>query len=169
MSQLIDFMRGTGTDVQGRSLEDLWQFSDSEFDVIHDFIQWMFPLPEPSRFNPRAPVLSHSEIAAFHADPALRENLLKSFERFLAFLGLLYREGNVERAEDFLQKQEVWLIPNHNWLRVTRVLASTRLLGLEDASSALFRCLAVLREDGNAGITDEAFRYWNEAAVPRGG
>jgi hypothetical protein len=55
MSRLTDFYRGAGSDSEGRSLADLWNLSDDEMEDIHDFIQWMFPLREPSRFNPDAP------------------------------------------------------------------------------------------------------------------
>ena len=69
MSDLIAFYRGLAPDSEGRTLADLWAFSDREMEDIHDFIQWMFPLREPSRFNPDAPLLTAADIAAFQADP----------------------------------------------------------------------------------------------------
>ncbi len=166
MSRLTDFYRGHGTDDRGRSLATLWGFSDDQFESIHDFIQWMFPLREPSRFNPGAPTLTDADIAAFRSEPVLRENLLKSFRVFLAFLGLAYEDGRVVRADDFQEKPSVWRYPNHNWLRITRVLISMRLLGLEDASRAFFECLEELQRQGDARITPETFAYWKDAARP---
>ena len=44
----------------------------------------VFPLREPSRFNPDAPLLTDREIDAFAADPTLRAAMGRSLERFLA-------------------------------------------------------------------------------------
>ena len=87
MSALLDFYRERGTDGAGRHLRDVWAFSDREMEWHHDFIQWLFPLTTRSQYNPDAPVLTAEEIAAFRADPELRERLRTSFVRFLRFLG----------------------------------------------------------------------------------
>ena len=110
-------------------------------------------------------MLTDADIAEFRADPTLRANLLRSFEVFLAFLGLRFEGGKVAEAPDFAAKQQVWRHPNHNWLRITRVLASTRLLGLEDASRAFFDFLKAYRDGGRSGITADSFRYWEDAAT----
>jgi len=164
MSQLTAFYRGTGTDVEGRTLAGIWAYSDAELEGVHDFIQWLFPLRERSGFNPDAPLLTDADVAEFRADPTLRANLLRSFEVFLAFLGLRFEGGKVAEAPDFAGKQQVWRYPNHNWLRITRVLSSTRLLGHEDASRAFFDFLRAYRDGGRSGITADSFRYWDEAA-----
>jgi hypothetical protein len=169
MSRLTDFYQGTATDTQGRTLADIWAFSDSDLEMTHDFIQWLFPLRERSRFNPDAPVLTDEDIAAFRADPHLRANLLQSFDVFLAFLGLRYEEGRVVEAPDFELKKDVFAAPDHNWLRITRVLSSTRLLGLEGPSQALFRFLEEYRASGQSGITPDTFRYWEQAGGAHGG
>ncbi len=164
MSQLTAFYRGTGTDVEGRTISDIWAYSDAELEGVHDFIQWLFPLRERSRFNPDAPLLTDADIAEFRADPALRADLLRSFEVFLAFLGLRFEGGKVVEAPDFAGKQQVWRYPNHNWLRITRVLTSLRMLGHEDASRAFFDFLRAYRDGGRSRITADSFRYWEEAA-----
>ena len=127
-------------------------------------IQWMFPLREPSQFNSQAPLLTDADIAEFHADARLRENLLRSVEVFLAFVGLRFQDGRVVKSPDFNEKVGVWLHPNHNWLRITRVLASARMLGLEGPSRAFFEFLKALRDGGQSGITPETFRYWADAS-----
>src|SRR4051812_28735953 len=107
-------------------------------EAVHDFIQWMFPLREASRFNPDAPLVTEADIEAFRADPALRDSLGRSFGRFLAFLGLAIEGGRVVESTDFARKRDVWRYSNHNWLRISRVLTSLRILGLEDESRAFF-------------------------------
>ncbi len=165
MSQLTDFYRGTGTDVEGRTLAEIRAYSDAELEGVHDFIQWLFPLRERSGFNPDAPLLTAADIAEFRADPTLGANLLRSLEVFLAFLGLRFEGGKVAEAPDFAGRPQVWRSPNHNWLRITRVLTSLRLLGHEDASRAFFDFLKDYRDGGRSGITADSFRYWEKAAI----
>ena len=169
MSKLTEFYRGTGTDSEGRSLADVWAFSDNELEAIHDFIQWLFPLVESSRFNPDAPLLTVADIDEFRADSRLRAHLGRSLDVFLGFLGLREEEGRVTKAPDFESKADVWRFANHNWLRITRVLTSTRLLGLEDRSRAFFAFLKELKEEGRSGITNDTFRYWERAATGSAG
>lgn len=166
MSPIVEFYRGTGEDSEGRTLADLWALSDDEMEFHHDFIQWMFPLEEPSRFNFRAPTLTEGDIRSFREEPALRENLERSLGRFLAFLGLAREGGRVVPAADFEAKREVFQAPDHNWLRITRVLTSLRLLGLEPLAQAFYDGLVDLMRDGRARITAETRRYWRDAVRP---
>ena len=64
----------------------------------------MFPLREPSRFNPDAPLVTDADVEAFRADPAILEALRRSFGRFLAFLGLAMEGGKVVEGPDFGRK-----------------------------------------------------------------
>lgn len=163
MSRLTDFYRGQATDSEGRTLAELWAYSDHQLESIHDFIQWMFPLPTPSQFNPDAPLVTPSDIAEFQADPALRANLLRSLDVFLAFLGLRREDDRVVVGPD-LDRRGIFRHSNHNWLRITRVLTSTRLLGLEAESRAFFACLKDLRDSGRAAVTADTFAYWEDGA-----
>jgi hypothetical protein len=164
MTPLLAFYRGNATDTEGRTLAAMWAFSDDEMEAHHDFIQWMFPLREPSRFNPDAPLLTPGDIDAFQREPELRLNVRRSLDRFLAFVGLEADERGVRPSAEFDRKREVWRYPNHNWLRITRVLHSLRLLGLDDEAQSFFACLSNLRQTGKAAITPETFAYWTDAA-----
>ena len=165
MSRWLDFYRGEGIDEAGRTLAAYWAFSDDEMEVIHDFIQWMFPLREPSRFNPNAPRLTDRDITEFQSDPRLRANLLRSLDRFLGFLGLERSGGEVVKSARFSARRQLWSHPNHNWLRVTRVLHSLRLLGLDAEAQAVFTFLKSHIESGESGIDSGTFRYWRDAAT----
>jgi hypothetical protein len=169
MSRLINFYRGTAPDSEGRMLQEIWAWSDEELEAVHDFIQWLFPLPEPSRFNPEAPLLTPADITAFTKEPLLRDNLRRSFERILSFLGLYWAEdGSVQEGPNFTARApDVWLAPNHNWLRITRILRSLTLLGLEAEAKALYERLKTLSSGRNLPITTETFRYWTEAVRTR--
>jgi hypothetical protein len=165
MSRLVEFYRGEATDSEGRSLQELWSWGDNDLEAVHDFIQWLFPLPEPSRYNPDAPLLTAEDLAAFRADERLRANLRKSFERIVAFLGLsLTADGEVVEGPNFAARvPDVWAFPNHNWLRITRILRSLTLLGLPDEARAFYRRLEAFHRARRFPIPAKTFRYWTEA------
>jgi hypothetical protein len=165
MSRLSDFYRGQATDTEARFLNDIWGCTDEELEEVHDFIQWLFPLPEPSRFNLDAPLLTEEDIAVFRDDDLLRANLLRSLQRMLAFFGLaLAGSGQVIEAPNFSARApEVWSFPNHNWLRITRILRSLRLLGLEEQAKAFYDRLVALYGSRRFPITSDTFQYWTEA------
>ena len=87
-SPLVAFYRGDGRDHRGRSLSDIQELDFYELEFNHDYIQWLFPLPEPSGANASAPLLSNDDIARFQSDESLRKRLLQSFELMLSFFGL---------------------------------------------------------------------------------
>jgi hypothetical protein len=168
MSRLLDFYRGEGADAEGRSLRDLWGWPDADLEEVHDFIQWLFPLPEPSRFNPDAPLLTAEDVAAFRGDALLRANLRKSYERILAFLGLgVGADGAVTEGPNFAARaRDVWAYANHNWLRVTRILRSLTLLGLGAEAKALFAWLDAAYAARRFPIPADTYRYWKDAVRP---
>jgi len=71
-------------------------------------------------------------------------------------------------SASFPEQSRNWLtLANHNHLRITRILRSLRLVGLEDEAAAFFRCLAGLhgKEAASAEprISEETFNYWRAA------
>jgi hypothetical protein len=160
----LDFYLGAGTDSEGRTLQEIWAWDNDKLEEVHDFIQWLFPLPEPSQFNPDAPLLTDDHIAAFRRDSQLQANLLKSFNRILDFLGLIIKDGNVIEGDNFSDRiSDVWAIPNHNWLRITRILRSVTLLGLGAQAKALYERLSAYYARRKFPIPENTFRYWTEA------
>lgn len=164
MSQLLDFYRG-GKDCEGRLLADILRWDDEELEIAHDFIQWLFPLPERSRFNPDAPVLTSEDIAAFQQEESLRARLRESLDRLLSFLGFAWTaDGRIANGANFARRaRELWDYPNHNWLRITRILRSLTLLGLAAEAQALFQHLDELYGSRRYPITAETFAYWQNA------
>jgi hypothetical protein len=160
MSKLLKFYRGEATDSEGRTFDEILAWDDDDLEAVHDYIQWLFPTPTPSAYNPDAPLLSADDIAAFRANAALRNRLRQAFERYLRFAGLaIDADGRVVEAANFAQRSpEVWQYANHNWLRVSRVLASLRLLGLEAEARAFFAWLEARVRDGVIGSADASSR-----------
>jgi len=141
-SRILDFYRLEMPDSEGRMLEQYWRWDQERVEQTHDFIQWMFPLEEQSAFNPDAPLLTKDDEAAFRREPQLRSSLRRSLGFFLNFLGLaIAPDGRVSPNENFHQRIALWRRPNHNWLRITRMLKSLRLLGCEDEARAVWKCL----------------------------
>ncbi len=169
--ELVSFYSDTGPDCRGRFLREIQNWSDDELELIHDYIQWLFPLAERSSFNLNAPILNAYTINRFRSDVDLRRRLETSLVRMLAFYGLEMRATvplRVACAESFPQRAENWLTPsNHNHLRITRILKSLCLLGLEDQASAFFRFLEVLYKMESTRphprISIETFGYWRLA------
>ena len=170
-SGIVDFYTGTSPDHRGRYLREILDSPDGELERVHDYIQWLFPLAERSGFNVNAPMLDGQTIREFHSRPDLQRNLRASFLRMLAFYGLEIIESHpplVRRAPFFKDRAGNWLKPsNHNHLRVTRILKSLRILGLEREATAFFDCLAdIYNEQATQStpcISGETFRFWQSA------
>lgn len=142
------FLRGTGRDGRGRRLADVLAFDDAQIEAVHDFIQWLFPLPEASRAVPGAPVLTAAEAAAIHGDPQAQAGLRAGLRRMLHFYA----------------GTDHWLTGyDHNHLRITRIIAATRdLLGPADAAAfhagMMARTIAV-----GTPVNRDSLRYWSAA------
>jgi len=57
-SRIIGFYNCTESDHRGRYRREIQEWPDDQLESVHDYIQWLFPLPEPSGFNVAAPVLT---------------------------------------------------------------------------------------------------------------
>ncbi|HEU5175320.1 MAG TPA: opioid growth factor receptor-related protein [Gemmatimonadaceae bacterium] len=178
--RLIRFYEGTGTDHRGRTLAAIHAYDRDALERHHDFIQWLFPLPEPSPVNPHAPRLTSDAIAAFHSRPELRRALLASLDVMLDFYGLgLQRSHNattpstvvppgeqlaVVRAPHWANAARNWLTPgNHNFLRLTRIMRSCSLLGLGDAARALHAALEEVYADEPRIVGERTIGFWRRA------
>ena len=142
------FLEGEGTDARGRTLFDVLAFDDVALERNHDFIQWLFPLREPSRAVPDAPVLTDAEVEAIRGSSMARIALAAATDRMDAF----YRATHD------------WLMPNdHNHLRVTRIIRSLRLL-VGDAEADAFKAAILSRvEATRAPVSARSRGYWATA------
>lgn len=168
-SRILAFYRGEGTDHVGRTWDSIIAFDFDRLDCLHDFIQWLFPLPEESPVNPAAPVLTAEAIDAFRMDADLRRRLRRSLDRMLEFYGLALvpnGEGcDVTESAAYVERSNVWVREhNHNHLRLTRILRACRLLGLLSEAEALARWLDDLAERLPRTINRTTRQYWHRAA-----
>jgi hypothetical protein len=138
--------------------------------MVHEYIKLIFPLPERSGANPWAPVLDAATIAAIRGNAEMQERLGAAFLRMLAFYGFALDGDRVVEGSGFAAASRNWLhAGNHNHLRLTRILRSLRVLGLEHEAAALWEALCLLYEReaaaGRQTITAETFAFWKRAAT----
>lgn len=162
-SAIVRFHKGEGPDHRGRTLDAILAWDDGRLEAVHDYIQWLFPLDEPSRFNAAAPLLTPADRAAFR-QPALAASLRRALERMLAFYGLALQPTappRLTRSDGWQDRSAEWLHPgNHNLLRLTRIIRSLALLGQPDLARALY---AGLRKECEGRVTAVTLEYWKEA------
>src|SRR5260370_42010584 len=84
--RLVCYYSGEAADDKGRYLAGILEWPDEQLELVHDFIQWMFPLTERG-FNLNAPLLDRSSIDEFQSGPQLQHNLRISFLSMLIFYG----------------------------------------------------------------------------------
>jgi hypothetical protein len=152
-------------------IEDIWNFNDDELEGYHTYIQWLFPLTEPSAINFAAPILDDDVISRFRESPDLQKRLMISFKLMLKFYGFEIDESNqtihIVKSSDYEVKKNNWIsYKNHNYLRITRILTCLRLLGLENYSQALFKCLEQVYSEESYEIGEITFDYWKRSQIP---
>lgn len=167
-TQLINFYLGNSPDSEGRYLSDILDWNDEQLEESHDYIQWLFPLEEPSQFNPDAPLLDNITRAAFLNSEELRGNMVLAFNRMLKFY-------NLTQTHELTNGKSCHVVPtrestpwvtkgNHNYLRLTRMLRSLNLCGLGIYSDLLFEKLDTMYMVHRESIGAKAFAFWQEAA-----
>ena len=167
-SPLLRFYRRSGVDHRGRTLLDIRKMTFEELESTHDFIQWLFPLPESSSFNTHAPLLTEDDITCFHSDSCLQGELLASLRIMSAFYGLsvLTTAGllTIVKSPCFDTRREAWLHPgNHNFLRITRILRCLMICGCEAWAFSLFHCLEEIYSEFQYEIGSRTFSFWQNA------
>ena len=146
MSPLVRFLTDEGRDAAGRTLEDVLAFDDAELEARHDFIQWLFPLPEPSLAVPGSPVLSDEDERVLKADLRAQANLRSAAAR----MGVFYA-----RTDHWLRSHD------HNHLRITRIIRSLRRLAGDEAADG-FRAAVLARAEGGA-VNTRSLAFWMAA------
>jgi hypothetical protein len=132
----------------GLTVDRVLGMTYSELEHKHDWVQWAFPTWERSHFNPTAPTVTFAE-----ADAAPMEAHVS-----------LHRLAAVYIT--FLTRTQEWRhLNNHNHLRITRLLKSLRLFGLD----VMAQNVAAIAFEASP-VTETTRRLWNEALtleIPR--
>lgn len=142
---ILAFLGGAGPDSHGRRLSDIWAFSDTEIERTHNFIQWLFPLAEPSLSVPGSPTLTSCDIAVLRLSDAAKTSIVKSGDWYTAFLG----------------KNPHWRVRyDHNHLRITRAIKSLRLLVSDNEANGFRNNVFALLGDDADLVDEKARSYW---------
>ncbi len=166
---IVAFYTSECADSEGRMIEEIWAWDYQRLEYVHNFIQWLFPLKHRSSVNQNAPLVNDRVIEAFTTNEQLRARLRKSLDLMLTFYGLQCVEradGNVLIAEsdEYEERKPNWISPgNHNFLRLTRILVSLGLLGLEQHARALFKCLDRIYKQESRSIGNTTYSFWKNA------
>ncbi|MDF5710973.1 MAG: opioid growth factor receptor-related protein [Nostoc sp. S4] len=166
---IVPFYLGEQPDSEGRMIAEIWAWNFEQLEYIHNYIQWLFPLPERSVFNPHTPVVNEQVIQSFHTNPRLRQNLLRSFRVMLEFYGLQRQNSEdgkivISKSEEYLKRKSEWVCTfNHNYLRITRILKCLMNFGLENEAQAFYNCLQQIYHEDSERIGFETFQYWTIA------
>lgn len=148
MTPVLAFLEGEGCDGQGRTVFDVLAFDDAAIERNHDFIQWLFPLTEPSAAVPGSPVLTPEDVTA------IRDSTLAQCSLAAA----------TDRMDRFYRATHGWLAPNdHNHLRITRIIRALRLLSGDDQAEAFKAAILWRVEATQAPVSARSRGYWATA------
>ena len=161
--RLIAFYCGEGRDHKGRCLEDIWALSPFWLEHTHDYIQWLFPIPEAGRFNAFAPLLTPTIQAAFERSDVMRQHQQRSLEVMLDFFGLARDGSDIVAQPTLAIPTHIWLkAGGHNHLRITRMIWSLALCHQPDLARTFQQ--AVIEIGTQQGVVSEpSIQYWREA------
>ena len=132
------FYRGECTTIlDNMSYDDVLNALDDTLEKRHGYIQWIFPSRERSRLQPNAvdELLTDAALWELQNDADIRHKISKIISRMLHFWGIGFDvEGN--SMEFFILNEEVFDKklgkPDHNQLRLTRMLKFIKELGWND-------------------------------------
>jgi len=142
------FLTNKGSDFQGRTLDEIWTYSDNEIEGTHDFVQLVFPTNKPSQatFN-KLFLNDQALIDKLKNNPKVINNIEKSAAWFLSFLS----------------RNEAWQKGyDHNQLRITRVIESLRLLVSDEAADKFYKDILRLVKDPTI-LNPTTLKFWEEA------
>ena len=144
------FLINNEPDFKNRFLNDIWNFSDEEIEHTHDFIQLLFPLNEKSESVFHGYYLkTNSAVIDIKSSDLAKNNIVKSSKWFLSFLR---RNSHWRRRHD------------HNYLRITRIIKSLRLLVSDDEADTFYQLiLNILSEEDRLKINSETHEFWKSA------
>lgn len=165
--RLLNFFKGNYKDRNNPSVREVLGFNHQELENNHDFIQWLFPTDQSSRFNPTAPVASGNTILTLRKDRAVSERIDEGLEKMLEFYGLADKAGRIAVRAGKEKHVDGWLDHrSHHCLRMTRMLRSLSLFGKNAQAAKLFTFLSDrVRQlpEGQRARLQKSLEHWRNA------
>lgn len=147
------FLEGTGEDDFGRTYNDILNYSERELEQKHNYIQRIFPTNTLSMYSPCI-ILSEEEAKQMTNDK-IKKNMIKAYEKMMCFYGFN------PRNDDKIKK---WVYTgSHNYKRITRIIISLSIFGLQKETEELMNYLSELYSNYPKQIGNKTFSYWENA------
>ncbi|WP_426415265.1 opioid growth factor receptor-related protein [Aestuariirhabdus sp. LZHN29] len=165
--QWLQFYLHGGEDNRGRTLAQIRRQRFSWLEGTHDYIQWLFPLPEASRANQQSPLLTETLARRFLSHPNAKSELLTSVDCIAHFWGIQRRNLHFSANDVASEQEPLWCCSaNHNHLRISRVLGCLSCLGLAPlAYELLGYLLNTLHQQGIEPNDLDCTGYWKNAST----
>lgn len=162
-NQIALFFAGEGSDHRGRTIHDILAMDDFWLEHTHDYIQWLFPIPEAGRFNSFAPLLDQETQAFFAEHSELRKLQSRSFNRMLDFFGLVRNGTAIEAGSELNPRDHIWLkAGGHNHLRITRIIRSLHYCHQPELAEE-FQSVVIALGQAEGNIQEATFQHWRSA------
>ena len=152
MAAVIGFYKGTkrvGDLNEEKSFDEWMLATDREWHDCHCFIQWLFPLLYASPHAINA-YLDEDGLMAFRRG-IMKAKMTRAYYRFLEFLGFDIQTMQLLRFDRI----------NGAAKRISRVLASLKLVGLTNLSASFLRLLI----DVDFTSKHESMRHWKDSCL----
>lgn len=122
-------------------LSDVRRLNSPELEAIHNYIQWIFPLKKPSRFNLEAPLLTADMIAIFKQNQSFLDNLLNNCMLMTTFWGFSFDLATRRFVPSSPAQFNNLMTHPHNFDRITRMLKCLIHFGRRDLALAFYEAL----------------------------
>ena len=151
---IIDFYVNEKQSSNGYFFNDIVEnWNNHKLESKHDYIQYLFPLEEKSRYNPNATILTKKDIEIFKTNKKIRKNVIRALQRMLHFYGIDHFVFDGTRKH-WMKKGD------HNHLRLTRIMKFLQLIDMDILSIKLFITLCQINKKFKDVFTDETFTIW---------
>lgn len=161
-SYIYNFLLNKEISNEGLYLSEIWKFSTVELEKTHNYIQWLFPTNEKSKYNSKAPVIKDISIFINHPEKdVIKENIKTSLAIMLRFYGLELQCDKIVKSESYDVRRKEWITHNnHNYLRITRILKCLSLFSLQEEKSMFLNILTDIYNENKGAITKKTYQYW---------
>jgi hypothetical protein len=151
-------------------IDSILNFKEAEVEKHHDFIQFLFPTYQPSKYCSYAPLLNPQIRQAFLKDSSLRAKQKVALGLMVDHYGLkldLHTGKIAINPSTFAAKNKNFFINgSHNLLRITRILSSLTSLGQPELAVEFYNCLKGLAEGPIPRLKGTLDQYWFSVVKP---
>lgn len=128
-----------------RRISDIYTYDDRQLEDDHSFIQWIFPTPRASQYNPRSPVLSIDEIRMIRQNGIIISIIESCKDKMFEYWGLVpYDVKKIQRLN------------GHNGLRLSRAIECLTYFNVD-----VSYLLPILKKNLDEGIIVAYYEYVN--------